>query len=647
MTAPPAVASALRVLLVGNPNAGKTTLFNALTGLRQKVANYPGVTVERKEGWFQAGGREVHLMDLPGIYSLAARSPEERIAAREVRGEGDEAPDLVVAIVDATNLERHLYLVTQLLGRGLPVVLALNMMDLARERRVVIDVAGLSRRLGIPVVPLVASRGEGVEELKRAIAAAASATVLPAGLGAALAALPAGDPRAEIHARYGWIREVCAGAVDRRIVSPHNLTERLDAVLTHRAGGFLIFLGLMLLVFMSIFTWAEVPMDLIQSGVVAAQGLARAGFGAAELAGGPLEGLVVDGALEGVGSVLVFLPQILILFFFIALLEDSGYMARVAFLMDRLMRGIGLHGKSFIPLMSSFACAIPGIMAARTIDNRKDRLATILVAPLMSCSARLPVYTLVIGAFIPDRRVGGLVSLAALTMLAMYLLGLLAAMVMARIFKSTLLKGPPPPFIMELPSYRMPSVRSVLLSMWDRSKLFLRRAGTVILAVSVLLWFLASYPRAEGGVSAPIERSFAGRMGHAMEPVIRPLGFDWRIGVGLVTSFAAREVLVSTLATIYRIEGGDEEGGRRDLEKRLREERDPATGRPVYTALTGVSLMVFFVLACQCMSTLAVVRRETGNWGWPALMFFYMTVLAYGASFVVFQVGTRMGWGTA
>jgi ferrous iron transport protein B len=643
MTAPPAVGSALRVALVGNPNAGKTTLFNALTGLRQKVANYPGVTVERKEGWFQAEGREVHLMDLPGIYSLAARSPEERIASEALRGEGAGAPDLVVAIVDASNLERHLYLVTQLLGRGRPVVLALNMMDLARDRHIAIDVAGLSRELGIPVLPLAASRGEGVEALKRAIAAGASAPVLPTGL----AALPAGDPRAEIQARYGWIRGVCAGVVDRRIVSPHTLTERLDAVLTHRAAGFLVFLGLMLLVFMSIFAWAKVPMDLIQSGVGAVQGLARAGFRAAGLGGGPLEGLVVDGALEGVGSVVVFLPQILILFFFIALLEDSGYMARVAFLMDRLMRGIGLHGKSFIPLMSSFACAIPGIMAARTIDNRKDRLATILVAPFMSCSARLPVYTLMIGAFIPDRKLGGLVSLAALTMLAMYLLGLGAAMVMARIFKSTLLKGPPPPFIMELPNYRMPFVRSVLLSMWDRSRLFLRRAGTVILAVSLILWFLASYPRAEGGASAPIERSFAGRMGHAMEPVIRPLGFDWRIGVGLVTSFAAREVLVSTLATIYRIEGGDGAGGRRALEKRLRDERDPATGRPAYSPLTAVSLMVFFVLACQCMSTLAVVRRETGNWGWPALMFVYMTALAYGASFAVFQVGTRMGWGTA
>ncbi len=642
MTALAAVGSALRVALVGNPNAGKTTLFNALTGLRQKVANYPGVTVERKEGWFQAEGREIHLLDLPGIYSMAARSPEERIASEAVRREGAETLDLVVAIVDATNLERHLYLVTQLLERGRPVVLALNMMDLARERHIVIDVAGLSAKLGIPVVPLAASRGEGVEALKRTIAAGAPAPALPAGL----ADLPA-DPRAEIQARYGWIREACAGVVDRRIVSPHGLTERLDAVLTHRAGGFLIFLGLMLLVFMSIFAWAEVPMDLIQAGVGAVQDLARAGFGLAGLGGGPLEGLVVDGGLEGVGSVLVFLPQILILFFFIAILEDSGYMARVAFLMDRLMRGIGLHGKSFIPLMSSFACAIPGVMAARTIDNRKDRLATILVAPLMSCSARLPVYTLVIGAFIPDRKLGGLVSLAALTMLAMYLLGLGAAMAMARIFKSTLLKGPPPPFIMELPSYRMPSVRSVLLSMWDRSKLFLQRAGTVILAVSLMLWFLASYPRTEGGAAAPIERSFAGRMGHAMEPVIRPLGFDWRIGVGLVTSFAAREVLVSTLATIYRIEGGDEEGGRRELETRLREERDPATGRPVYTALTGISLMVFFVLACQCMSTLAVVRRETGNWGWPALMFVYMTVLAYGASFAVFQVGTRMGWGTA
>ena len=640
-------AGPLRVALVGNPNAGKTTLFNALTGLRQKVANYPGVTVERKEGWAEIAGQPVHVLDLPGIYSLSARSPEEQIAARVLRGQDPETgtPDVLLAIVDATNLERHLYLVSQLMDEGRPVVLALNMMDLARKRRLAIDVAVLSRELGIPVMPISASKGEGLEDLKKALISAPPPPARRWRFSGAVEAefqrlkgsRPAGEAldaltgrsaeklcepggtdwaREEIQSRYAWIREACSKAVDRRVVEANTFTERLDAVLTHRVAGLAIFLALMLLVFQAIFSWARLPMDAIQAGVNALGSAVEA-----RMAEGPLRSLLSDGVIQGVGAVVVFLPQILCLFLFIAILEDSGYMSRAAFLMDRLMRGVGLHGKSFIPLVSSFACAVPGIMATRTIENRKDRFATILVAPLMSCSARLPVYTLMIGAFIPLRY-------AALTMLSMYVLGMAAAFAMARLFKSTLLKGPPPPFILELPDYRMPAIRGVVLSMWDRSKQFLLRAGTVILAISVVLWALAYYPRTEGK-KAPMANSYVGRMGHWIEPAIRPLGMDWKLGVGLVTSFAAREVLVTTMSTIYGVSEDDAKG----LQAALR--RD-------YRPLVGVSVMVFFVLACQCMSTLAVVRRETGGWAWPAFMFGYMTVLAWLGSFAVWQIGSRL-----
>lgn len=608
-------------VLVGNPNAGKTTLFNALTGLRQKVGNYPGVTVECKEGMLDSG---VRLLDLPGLYSLSPRSPEEALAAGVLKGEGAEAPDAIVAVADATNLERHLYLVTQLLELGRPLVLALNMSDLARARHLAIDAGALSRELGIPVVAVSALTGEGLEGLGRLLAAGVPAPRMPEGLAAAVREAAPRGPRAGILARYAWIRGVGGRVIDRRVQSPDRLTEGLDRVLTHRVFGLAAFLGLMFLVFLAIFSLAEIPMGWVEAGVAFVQDLVRTGFSRAGMAGGALEGLVVDGGLAGVGAVLVFLPQILILFFFIAVLEDSGYMARAAFLMDRFMRAVGLHGKSFIPLMSSFACAIPGIMATRTIENRKDRLATILVAPLMSCSARLPVYLLLVAAFVP--------RFQAAAMLGLYALGTLAAFLMARLFKSTLLKGPPPPFIMELPPYRVPALKGVLLSMGERSGQFVKRAGTVILAISMVLWFLASHPKGPGGAAPAMEATYVGCMGHAIEPAIRPLGFDWRIGVGLVTSFAAREVMVTTLATLYGVEG-DDDAVRAGLVERLRRDYSPAV---------GVSLLVFFVLACQCMSTLAVVKRETGSWSWALFMLAYMTVLAYLGSLAAYQGLSRL-----
>lgn len=618
-----ATPAPLRVVLLGNPNAGKSTLFNALTGLRQRVANYPGVTVERRHGWWNGPEGPTLLADLPGIYSLSARSPEEEIAAWVLGGADPEfgTPDLVLAVADATALERHLYLACQLLERGVPVVLALSMMDLAEARGIRIDAQALSKALGIPVIPVNAPKREGLEALRLAVSRRPKApSVAPAPSGGG-ADPPRGESAAEaVRRRYVRVREACARAVDRRDARPHVLTESLDRVLTHRVAGLALFAAVMLAVFYTIFSLAETPMGWIEAGQAWLQGAARAALGGMGLGGGPVEGLLADGIIGGAGTVVVFLPQILLLFLFIAILEDSGYMARAAFLMDRLMRGVGLHGRSFIPLMSSFACAVPGIMATRTIENRKDRLATILVAPLMSCSARLPVYSLMILAFFPAAH-------AALIVVPMYFLGLAMAFAAAWVFKRTLLKGPPPPFVMELPDYRVPSPAVVLRSMWDRSYQFLRRAGTVILAISIVLWYLSSRP-----VGEPLERSWLGRMGRAVEPALRPLGFDWRLGIGVLASFAAREVLVTTLATLHHVEG---------LQALA------AALRPHYTPLTAVGLMVFFVLACQCMSTVAVVRRETGSWRWPAFMVAYMTALAYLASLAVYQVGSRMGWGLA
>jgi ferrous iron transport protein B len=716
----------LVVALAGNPNAGKTSLFNALTGLRQKVANYPGVTVERKEGvWaLDPDTAPARLIDLPGLYSLDAASIDEEIARDVITGrmEGTPAPDVIVAVVDSTNLERNLYLVTQLLETGRPVVVALTMFDLAERAKIEIDAGKLGESLGVRVVPVNAKQKRGLEELAGAVneavgadasgarwplslAAEAEVSALAgAGLGArgevlrelcsdelpedearreavslARARLAETDPQwwqEAVTARYRWIEGVVEGSVRGGRAERPSATDRIDYVLTHRFFGPVLLLFVMAVVFQAIFSWATLPMDLIDRGFGALGEMIRA-----QMPAGLLTDLLVDGVIAGVGGVLVFLPQILLLFFFVALLEDSGYMSRAAFLMDRLMRGVGLHGKAFMPLLSSFACAIPGIMATRTIENPKDRLATIMIAPFMSCSARLPVYTLMIAAFFTDKRLFGFLSVGALLILSMYLLGIAVAIVVAWILKHTILKSPPPPLVLELPPYRVPNPLNIFQTMRDRSWLFVKRAGTVILTISILLWAMMTFPRSaakpvpdanegaavqamrETGVEArgepapetakadadtgdegeQLRQSYAGRLGHVLEPAIEPLGFDWKMGIGLVSSFAARETLVSTLSIVYNV-GKDADAESPSLIEAVRNARRP-DGSPAWTPLVAVSMMVFFVLACQCMSTVAVVRRETNSWRWPLFMVAYMLAVAYAASFVTFQGGRLLGLG--
>src|SRR5215213_1348338 len=717
----------LVVALAGNPNAGKTSLFNSLTGLKQKVANYPGVTVERKEGvWsLDADSAPARLIDLPGLYSLDAASIDEEIARDVITGRmaGTPAPDVLIAVVDSTNLERNLYLVTQLLETGRPVVVALTMFDLAERAKIEIDAGKMGESLGVLVVPVNAKQKRGLEELAGAVrealgADAAGATVARwplsraaeaevralagAGLGArgetlrelysdappedaarreavarARARLAETDPQwwqEAVTARYRWIENVVEGAVRGTRTERPSATDRIDGVVTHRLFGPVVLLAVMALVFQAIFSWAQLPVDLIDHGFGALGELVRA-----QMPAGLLTDLLVDGVIAGVGGVLVFLPQILLLFFFIALLEDSGYMSRAAFLMDRLMRGVGLHGKAFMPLLSSFACAIPGIMATRTIENPKDRLATIMIAPFMSCSARLPVYTLMIGAFFTGKKLFGFLSVGVLLILSMYLLGITVAIVVAWVLKHTILKAPPPPLVLELPPYRVPNLLNVLYTMRTRSWLFVKRAGTVILTISILLWALMTFPRSEAkpvpdeqegaavqamretgveakGETAPLtakaegdtadegaqlQQSYAGRLGHVLEPLIEPLGFDWKMGIGLVASFAARETLVSTLSIVYNV-GKDADEKTPSLIEAVRNAKRP-DGTPAWTPLVAVSMMVFFVLACQCMSTVAVVRRETNSWRWPLFMVVYMLVIAYAASFVTYQGGKLLG----
>ena len=706
----PVAKDALRVALIGNPNTGKTTLFNALTGLRQRVGNFAGVTVERVEGAFKGhDGKRVVLLDLPGSYSLSAGSPDERIALEVLLGRDQDRwrPDVVLVVVDAVHLERNLFLASQVLELGIPVVIALNQYDMAESEGIRIDIPALIHEVGVPIVPTVAMRGEGIDPLKRAIAIAAT---LPAparqfalpeiadvALGPlaecligdgfapvaahmeALRLLGVEHPEAhvarvpciegsihraaeslrtagfvpgrfEAEVRYGWIAQVMSRTVTRRVNALLTLSDRIDAVALHRVWGPLVFLLLMVVVFQAVFSWATPLMDSIETFI----GVAGRTIGGL-LPPGDLQSLVVDGMFAGVGSVLVFLPQIAILFAFIGILEHSGYMARAAFLMDRVMRRVGLHGKSFIPMLSGYACAVPGIMATRTIEDPKDRLATIMVVPLMSCSARLPVYTLLIGAFVPSTSVLPGVTLQGVTMLIMYLLGTLVALAVAAIFRKTLLKGPVRPMILELPPYRWPSLKSLAVSVMQRCQLFLRRAGTVILSLSILLWALATYPKSTTdpslSVAAQQEQQLAnsvlGRIGHAIEPVVRPLGYDWKIGVSIVSSFAAREVFVSTMSTIYGV--GDTSENAQALQTRLVEEMNPVTGQPVYTPLVAVGLMVFYVFALMCISTVAVTVREAGGgrigWGWAALQFGYMLVLAYGAAWMVYAGGRALGYG--
>ena len=654
-----AAAKEISVAIAGNPNAGKTTLFNALTGLRHKVANYPGVTVERKSGYWDIEGHEAHLTDLPGLYSLDATSLDERIARDVLTGtRGDVArPDVVVAVVDATNLERNLYLVTQLLEHDFPVVVALTMIDVFQKHDHRLNTGRLSSMLGVPVVAVNAKDGSGLDELARKVLGAVGVKrEVPAGLEKRKSETPNA-----IFARYAFISEVVQASVVHHDRDAHRRSDKIDRVLTHRFFGLAILVGILLLIFQAIFSWAELPMEMLDQAFGSIGDYLRG-----VLPAGMLADLIVDGIVAGVGGVLVFLPQIILLFLFISILEDTGYMARAAFLMDRLMSRIGLHGKAFLPLISSFACAIPGIMATRTIESRRDRFATIMIAPFMSCSARLPVYTLMIATFFAGQTVLGFISLGAVLMLGMYTLGIVTAVIVAFVLKRTVLKAPPPPFIMELPPYRMPNFRTVMFNVIERAGLFVKRAGTVILAISIVLWALMYFPRpdaaqetdvvaksetvSQNGSPEPavvseseqLQNSFAGMLGHAIEPVIQPLGFDWKIGVALIASFAAREVLVSTISIIYNV-GKEANEGSESLISAIRNAKRP-DGTAVWTPLTAVTLMVFFVLAMQCMSTVAVVRRETNTWSWPLFMVGYMTVLAYAAAFVTYQGGKMLGF---
>jgi ferrous iron transport protein B len=795
---PPAVSSALRsVALIGNPNTGKSTLFNALSGLRAKTGNYPGVTVEKKIGRVTWNSRRIDLVDLPGTYSLSPRSPDEMVSVDVLLGRQAGAPpvDAVVCVVDASNLERNLYLVSQVLDLGLPTVLALNMVDVAAAKGIEIDIPALSRRLGVPVVATEAHRRKHLDDLKREIAASLDQTRrvpqelfpeifhqhagqlrekvrelknvdLPQFLARRMLLDRGGQieqdlcdasengrrlgefleqcrvtlaehdcrvPAIEARLRYGWARESLAGVVTIPAERPVTVSDKIDRVLTNRVSGLLIFALLMLLVFQMIFSWAEPLMDSVESGQNAVAGLVER-----VLPHGMLRSLIVDGVIAGVGGVLIFLPQICLLFLFLALLEDCGYMARAAFLMDRLMLKLGLSGKSFVPLMSSFACAIPGVMATRVIENRRDRMITILIAPLMSCSARLPVYLLLIKAFVPERtlfEIGGYAfGLQGAVLFAMYCVGAGVAIPIAWLLKKFVFKGETPHFVMELPEYKFPSPRVVIDRVYDRGKAFVVRAGTLIFATSVLVWAAGYFPgdhsrqhtlaatidsmkmiverelidqqRAEsvveiletldegaplgdeqrarlaawGGIphdrpepdliaslpewrtrsqaqaqrtrraesrleallveanelnSRLIAESYLGRAGHAIEPLVKPLGWDWKIGVGVIASFPAREVIISTLGTIYSL-GGEVDEDDPGLLGALRAATWP-DGRKVYNLPVALSIMVFFALCAQCAATLMVIKRETNSWRWPIFTFVYMTVLAYLGALLTYQ----------
>ena len=721
-----------RVALAGNPNTGKTVLFNRLTGARQRVGNYPGVTVERKVGTMTLPGRSVSVIDLPGTYSLAATSADERVVVDVLTGRspGVDRPDLVVCVVDATNLPRNLLLASQIAETGLPVVLALNMFDAAVAAGVAIDCAKLAERFGVPVIPTVATKGRGLAELKQAIAAALSSRPLmqllpwPDSVAAALARLrhavvadtgqsvtdaelarllfdedsavadrldwPEGersraiaearqllhdaglDPAsAEPILRYRWLQGRLEGVIDPAPPPRARLSESIDALLVHRVFGLAIFLGVMYLVFQSIYAFAVPFMDAID----AAFGMLGDGVGGLLAATPMLRSLVADGIIAGVGGVIIFLPQILILYFFIALLEDSGYMTRAAFLMDKFFSWCGLSGKSFVPLLSSYACAVPGIMAARTIEDPKSRLVTILVAPLMSCSARLPVYVLLIGAFI-EPRYGA--AWAGFALFAMHFVGLLVAVPVAFVLNRVVLRTRSQPFVLEMPPYRMPRLRDLLWRMFERGKVFIVKAGTVIFAMSIVIWALCYFPRpaaveqdvrqqftqhlaveqgvtqaearalADGDLAAAlagaiegayIEQSYMGRMGKFAQPLFAPAGFDWKITVGVLASFPAREVIISTLGIIYDL-GGDVDEESADLVATMRAATH-ADGSTVFTPLVAVAIMVFFALCLQCGATVATVARES-SWRWAAFSFAYMTVLAWLGAVAVYQVGTAV-----
>lgn len=703
---------AISVALVGNPNTGKSTLFNALSGLRQHVGNYAGVTVDLMKGHFFHAGTRIELLDLPGTYSLAARSPDELVVVDLLLGRrsGENKPDVILSIVDASNLDRHLYLTTQLMELGVPIVLAVNMTDVAAMQGININVETLSQMTGLKVVPIQANGGIGLDELKNALVEVSNSKPIPVApalptaiehevevlrahssmeyprfltrrllldiggsteswflakydkLAAKLEAArlrlsEAGHPipAAEARARFGWIRGVIQACVTKPEARPRSLTDRLDRILTHKLWGTLVFLAVMFAVFMSIFVLAEPLMDGIKWLVAQSQDAVKDAMDP-----GPLRGLLVDGILGGVGSVIVFLPQILMLFVFLAILEDCGYMARAAFLMDKIMSRCGLSGKSFIPLLSSVACAIPGIMATRVIEDRRDRFATILVAPLMSCSARLPVYSLLIATFL-GTAAGYAWWVSGATLFGLYLIGFIVAPLMALLFKKTILRGAAPAYVMELPLYKVPSVKAVMWRALDAGASFLRRAGTFILAAMILVWAVLYFPHTDtsGGrydlqlaaaESAKDDeaakqlhgewqrQSCLGRVGHWLEPAFKPLGWDWKLGMATLASFPAREVIVGTLGIIYNL-GPVEDEQQSELGDAIRNDWQCDPVRGPYGVPVALSVLVFFALCCQCVSTLAVIRRETKSWKWPVLAFAYMTTLAYVAALATFQIG--------
>lgn len=705
------------VALIGNPNTGKTSLFNALTGYRRHVANYPGVTVEVARGPARGVQRPIELLDLPGTYSLAAVSPDEMLVCNAACGRvaGHPRPDAVLAIVDAANLSRNLYLVSQALELGLPVVVAVNMIDLAARRGISVDCEALARRLGVPVVPVVATQSRTVPPLAAALERAVEAeppsrlVELPAALlsevealsngcrgglqraealrilldregfaeqehlrhgGAApplaaarqrLAAAGIEGPTLEVRARYDWVNRNLAGVIARTAAPQRTWSDAIDRVLTDRIAGVAVLVAVLATVFQAMFLWARPLMDAIGwlfDSLSAAVG--------AHMSEGIARSLVQDGLIAGVGGVVVFLPQILLLFAFVAILEDCGYLARAAYMMDRLMRSVGLSGRAFIPLLSSFACAVPAIMGTRTIADRRERFVTILLAPFMSCSARLPVYVLMIGAFVPAQLIGGWLSLQGLVMLAMYLVGVAVAVPLAWLLRRTALRGQSVGFIMELPTYKWPRWRAIWQRMYFAGRGFLVRAGTVILLVNLIVWALAYFPHRDS-VRAEVEAqaaaagwdesrvdaelagaylrdSFLGRMGHAIEPVIRPIGWDWRIGVAVLASFPAREVVVATLGTIYNLGGATDEEDDGGLSAALQAARWPGTDRPVFTLPVALSIMVFFALCAQCASTLVIMGRETGSLLWPVFSFTFMTATAYFAAWGTFAAASALGF---
>ena len=656
---------AFTLALVGNPNAGKTTLFNALTGLRAKTANFPGTTVERKVGRLHLDHRQIVVVDLPGLYSLDSKSPDEKLAADALQGKLEHtAPDAVLVVVDATNLERNLFLASQVLELKCPVIVALNMMDMARRDGIRIDVAKLREELGCVVVPVAARVGEGVDELKRELNRLVT--------GAMPEAVDHVDPNCAgctgctFQARYEWTEQISTRVMDAAIIQRSAWTDKLDEIFTHPVFGVIVFNLVMVALFALIFWAAKIPMELIDHGFT---GIGK--WVGAHMPAGDLQSLLVDGVIGGVGGILVFLPQICILFFALSLLEDTGYLSRAAFVMDKIMRKLGLPGKAFVPLLSAHACAIPAIMSTRVIENPRDRLLTILITPLMTCSARIPVYAMVTALLFPHSPLK-----AAVVFTASYGVGVLAALGAAFVFRRTILPGGSKPLVIELPPYRVPGWRTALLHTFDRAKIFVKQAGSIILVISLVLWALAHYPKltspppaavsltaqaaqfeaagdakqaaklsaAAGRLTAQaaLQNSYAGKIGHLLEPVIAPLGYDWQIGIGIVSSFAAREVIVSTLAIVYGVGEDGKDNDRTSLYDSLRR-ATRTDGTPIFNTATCVSLLVFYILAAQCLSTTAVVRRETNSWKWPLFQIAYMTGMAYVAALLVYQVLRHFG----